>query len=292
MYKYIAAGIGVFLLLIVVFFVFNNHRTASGTVGIVINYQAGSSAGHVVTDVVPTGQYRFINPFSGEQFVDYPTAQQQLVLSARDNEGELPGNSTIQCQMNGGGILSIGETLTWQVNAAHPELLYLKKPGVDLTSSLNNDINTTLVYGALRSDTLDACTHYSWQDILGDGTGPSKSDTLKAEIQQRVTSDLAIDGIVVNQLFLGDRTPDGTIQAVLNARNNAQQSAYLKQQAQNQAAAEVAKAQGDAQTIKIEQSALTGAPDYIKWLMVNKWDGHLPEVVSGDNPIVSAFSGK
>lgn len=247
MWKPITVIVAIIIVGVASFFVFNNHQTPSGHVGIVIDYRAGAVAKHPVTITVPTGQNYFINPFSGQQWVDYPTAQQQqLVLSRVDNEGELPGNSTIQCQMSGGGILSIGETLTWQVNPEHPELLYLKKPGVDLTSSFNNDINTTIVYGALRSDTLDICTHYSWQDILGDGTGPSKSDTLKSDILQRVTADLATDGILVNQLFLGDRTPDSTIQAVLNARNDAQKSAYLKQDAQNQAAAEIAKAQGDA----------------------------------------------
>jgi prohibitin 2 len=268
-------------------------RVDPGNVGIVLHYSTSGGKPQITT--VPTGSYAWINPFAGETLIEYPTAQQQLVLSSRSNEGELTGDSTIPCLMSGGGTLNIGLTVNWQVNSAHPDILYLKKPGVPLTSSLNNDINTTIVYGAVRSDLLDLCTRYTWQDVLGDGTGPSKSDQLKADLFKALQNDLGQDGIVVNQVFLNERNPDSTIQSVLNARNDAMKSAYLKQQAQYQADATVAKAQGDAKAISIINAQLANSPNYVNYLIAQKWDGHLPQVVSSNgqsSPVISALQGK
>lgn len=161
-----------------------------------------------------------------------------------------------------------------------------------LTSSLNQDINTTIVYGAVRSDLLDLCTQYTWQDLMGDGNGPSKADVLKNALLKNLQSDLAQDGIVVNQVFLNERRPDATIQAVLNARNEAQKSAYLKQQAQYEADAAIAKANGDAQAIEIINRQLAKSPQYIQYLIAQKWDGKLPQYLSTNgqsNPVLAPF---
>lgn len=296
MSKIIGIGVAAVILLVGGFFIFNNHRIDPGNAGILVNYAAGSTAGKPVITPLQTGQYVWINPFSGKQLVEYPIAQQQLVLASRDTEGEISGNSTIPCQMSGGGVLSIGLTVTWQVNSAHPEILYLKKPGFPLTSSLNNDVNTTIVYGAVRSDTLDTCTHFTWQQILGDGTGPSQSDTFKAQLLSTLQQDLGTDGILVNQVFVNERTPDSTIQAVLNAKNQAAQSAYLAQKAQYEANAAVATAQGQAKAIEVINSELAKSPEYVQYLIATKWDGHLPQYEANgsqsSSPILSALGGK
>lgn len=265
-------------------------RIDPGNAGILVNYAAAEN-GKPAIQSLATGQYVFVGPFSGETLVEYPIAQQQLVLASRGDEGELSGDSTIPCLMAGGGTLNIGLTVNWQVNAQHPEILYLMKPNVPLTSSLNNDINTTTVYGAVRGDLLDICTHYAWQQVLGDGTTPTRGDQLKSDLLTALQHDLASDGIIVNSVFLNERRPDATIQAVLNAANDAQKSAYLKQQAQYQADAEVAKANGDAQAIKIINAQLSQSPAYIQYLIAQKWDGHLPGVLSTTgSPILSPFS--
>lgn len=292
MSKFIGIGAVVAILLVGGFFIFNNHRIDPGNAGILVNYAAGSSAGKPVITPLQTGQYIFINPFSGKQLVEYPIAQQQLVLSSRGEEGEISGDSTVPCQMSGGGVLHIGLTVTWQVNSQHPEILYLKKPGFPLTSSLNNDVNTTLVYGAVRGDLLDVCTHYAWQDILGDGTTASKSDNLKQDLYNDLQRDLGVDGIVINQVFLQERIPDSTIQAVLNAKNQAAQSAYLAQKAQYEANAAIATAQGQAKAIQIINEQLAKSPEYIQYLIATKWDGKMPTYLATNgqsNPVLAAL---
>lgn len=264
-----------------------------GYAGILIDYAAGSNGKPVI---VPksAGQYVWIGPFSGQKLVSYPVAQQSLVLSSNTAEGEIPGDSTIACQMSGGGIVHIGLSVLWQVNAQHPEILYQKKPNTDLTSTLNDDVNTTIVYGAVRGDLLDLCSRYSWQDVLGDGTGPSKTDVFKSQLLAALQADLTPDGIIVNQIFLNERRPDATIQQVLDAHNEAQKSAFLKEQAENEASAAIAKAQGEAQAIEIINAQLAKSPTYIQYLIAQKWDGKLPSMLSTDgktNTVLSPFGG-
>lgn len=258
----------------------------AGNVGILISYS--TSGGKPTITNEPAGSYFWINPFLGQTVVQYPTAQQSLVLASRANEGELPGNSTIACFMNGGGTLNIGLTVNWQVDPAHPEILYFKKPGVDLTSSLNNDIASTIVYGAVRSATTTECSNYTWQQILGDGTGASQIQQLQTDILSMLQRDLAPDGILVNQVFVNEKTPDPQIQAVLNAQIKAQQSALLKLQAQNEADAKRISAQGDADAIRIINAQLSKSPDYIQYLIAKEWDGHLPATLVTNSTNTSA----
>jgi regulator of protease activity HflC (stomatin/prohibitin superfamily) len=265
-----------------------DQRVDVGNTGILLQYGIN---GNPQLTTIPTGSYVWVNHFAGQTLITYPTAQQQLVLASRSDEGELTGDSTIPCLMSGGGTLNIGLTVNWQVDTAHPEILYLKKPGVPLTSSLNNDINTTVVLGTVKSDLLDLCTKYTWEDVLGDGTGPSKADNLKNDLLKDLQADLKPNGIIVNQVFLGERNPDATIKAVLSARNDAQKSAYLQQQAQYQAQAEIAKAQGDAQAIKIVNDQLQNSPAYNQYETIQKWDGKLPNTLVTDgkaNPVLAA----
>lgn len=268
-------------ILLVVVIAHSYQKVDSGNAGILIDYAAGS-AGKPAIRTVGSNQYVFIPPFSGQQLIEYPIAQQQLVLSSDPKEGEVPGNSTIPCLMSGGGTINFGLTITWSVNKAHPEILYLAKPNMPLTSTFNDDVNTTLVYGAVQGDLRNICTHYTWQDVLGDGVGPSKSDELRTNLLQALTKDFAPDGITVNQIFVKEFTPDSTIHAVLNARNDAQKSAYLKQQAQYEADAAVAKATGDAKSIEIINSQLAKSPQYIDYIIAQKWNGQLPSYLSTD----------
>lgn len=264
------------------------QRVDAGNTGILLQYGIN---GKPQLTTVPTGSYVWVNHLTGQTLITYPTAMQQLVLASRSDEGELTGDSTVPCLMSGGGTLNIGLTVNWQVDSIRPDVLYLKKPNVPLTSSLNNDINTTIVYGAVRSNLLDLCTQYTWQDVLGDGNGASKSDQLKQALFNRLQADLKLDGIIVNQVFLNERNPDKTIQDVLNARNDAQKSAYLKQKAQYEADAAVAKAQGDAQAIQIIQQQLQNSPQYVQYETIQKWDGKLPNTLVTDgkaNPVLGA----
>ena len=266
----------------------------TGNVGMVIDYTTSSSKPQV--QVYLPGHIIWLNPFGARQFFEYPIANQTLVLASKDNEGEIPGNSTIACQMSGGGQINFGMTVTWQVDPNHPYTLYSKKPGVPLSSSFNADVATTLVYGVVSADTQDICSHYTWEDVLGDGTGASQVEQVRADLLHAFQADLGQDGILVDQVSIKERIPSAQIQAVLNAKLQAQQSSFMKTDAQNKAdaqqitakgnaTAEIIQAQADATAITLVDKALANSPSYLQYLEIKEWDGHLPQYVGGSGQV-------
>jgi len=288
---YLSVGV-LFALFILIFCFASIKRVDSGNVGIVINYL---SQGKTHVEVIPTNSYTFVNPFAGQGFVEYPTQQESLVLSSRGNEGEFSGDSTLQCFMNGGGTINIGLTVNWQVDPAHPETLYLKQPKLPLVDTINHDIASTIVFNAVKSDALAVCSQYTWQDLLGDGTGVSQLPAMTHAMLVAMQNDLAPDGILVNQVFIGERDPSAAINAIIAAKNLSEQAQYLQQQAQYQANAAVVQAQGQAKAIAILNAELARDPAYINYLIATRWDGHLPSTLvtngngSSANPVLVPF---
>jgi regulator of protease activity HflC (stomatin/prohibitin superfamily) len=52
-------------------------------------------------------------------------------------------------------------------------------------------------------------------------------------------------------------------------------------QAQAAARANVARANGESQAIRIITSQLKQSPDYLQWLAINRWNGQLPYALGG-----------
>jgi len=50
--------------------------------------------------------------------------------------------------------------------------------------------------------------------------------------------------------------------------------------------AAIAKAQGEAEAVKIVSEQLKASPQYIEWMQVSRWDGRLPQVTSGAIPMI------
>ncbi len=82
--------------------------------------------------------------------------------------------------------------------------------------------------------------------------------------------------VVAYQKFLTEENNLKAIQVVAN---------QTVVQAEAQARANVAKANGEAQAIKIINEELKRSPDYLKWQAINKWNGQMPYVLgSGGFP--------
>jgi regulator of protease activity HflC (stomatin/prohibitin superfamily) len=51
--------------------------------------------------------------------------------------------------------------------------------------------------------------------------------------------------------------------------------------------ASIARAEGEAQAMKLVSEQLRVSPQYIDWMQVNRWDGKLPTVTGGAVPMIS-----
>jgi len=93
------------------------------------------------------------------------------------------------------------------------------------------------------------------------------SDAFATQIESKV---------VAYQKFLTEENNLKAIQVIAN---------QTVVQAEAQARANVAKANGEAQAIEIINEELKASPDYLKWQAINKWNGQMPYVLgSGGFP--------
>jgi regulator of protease activity HflC (stomatin/prohibitin superfamily) len=282
----VAGGLlGTTLIVAATLVVFFLHRVDPGNVGVIINYNV--DGGKPTTQVVYPGNFQFINPFSGTVFHEYPIAQQTLSMTATQNEGEISGNDSVTCQDVNGVNVALDVTALWQVDPGKAATLYFLRPNQDLKGSFNNDIESTIVRPVLRNAITIACSAYSWDTMASNKTAIAQQALALAQPK------LAFEGIIIldSNLYINDIPYSESQQAAINAKSNAQQQSeqakFLLQKAQYEAQAAIAKAQGDAKAIEIINSALANNPNYLQYYELQKWDGHLPQVVGSASVFAS-----
>ena len=119
----------------------------------------------------------------------------------------------------------------------------------------------------------------------------TKRATAKAVIDQSIANTLSARNIVVETVFITDfkfsqafasqvESKVVAFQKYLTEQNNLRAIQVIANQtvvqAQATARANVAKANGESQAIKIITVQLKQSPTYLQWLSINRWNGQLP----------------
>jgi regulator of protease activity HflC (stomatin/prohibitin superfamily) len=119
----------------------------------------------------------------------------------------------------------------------------------------------------------------------------TKRETAKGVIAQAIRSTLTSNNILVQNVFITDFKFSGAFatqieqkvvafQKFLTEQNNLRAVQVIANQtvvqAQAAARANVAKADGEAQAIKVITSQLRSSPEYLQWQAINRWNGQLP----------------
>lgn len=270
--------VGLGVILTISFFVFGvMHRVDPGNVGVIINY--GVNGGKPDTQVVYPGNFQFINPFGGTVFHEYPVAQQTMSMTSTQNEGEVSGNDSVLCQDVNGVNVALDVTTLWSVEPSKAATLYFLRPNQDLKGSFNNDIESTVVRPVVRNAITVACSSYSWDTMASNKVAIAQTALALAQPK------LSFEGIVIQDgnLYINDIPYSKNQQDAINAKSTAQQQSeqakFLLQKAQYEAQAAIAAAQGQAKAIQIINGALANNPNYLQYYELQRWDGHLPQVV-------------
>lgn len=282
----VAVIVGLGVVLTMSFFVFGVvHRVDPGNVGVIINY--GVNGGKPDTQIVYPGNFQFINPFSGTVFHEYPVAQQTMAMTATQNEGEVNGDDSVMCQDVNGVNVKLDVTTLWSVDPSRAATLYFLRPNQDLKGSFNNDIESTVVRPVVRNAITIACSSYSWDTMAANKVVIAQAALAIAAPK------LAFEGIIIQDgnLYINEIPYSKSQQDAINAKSTAQQQSeqakFLLQKAQYEAQAAIAKAQGDAKAIEIINAALANNPNYLQYYELQKWDGHLPQVVGSASVFAS-----
>lgn len=250
--------------------------------GIVIDYSQGSNSNHYT--LVEPGEYYATG--INQALFEYPIGQESLVMIREQTNGA-KGDDSVQCADQNGIPMHVDTTVLWRVDPKQIIQLYQRRPQMPLISdgSVNNgvvnqnDVEDQVVQPLTRRAVVDACAKFAWDKIN------AQRDQFNTDVQTELTGLLHQEYLLLDQLALRniyfEQQQVDQINQIQAAQAKAQAAAYAQQEAQNQAAASQIQTAQDAKNIATIQDALTKSPEYIRYLEVQKWDGHLPQVVSG-----------
>jgi regulator of protease activity HflC (stomatin/prohibitin superfamily) len=143
------------------------------------------------------------------------------------------------------------------------------------------------VKGAIK----DVVGRYTYQEVYS-----SKREALEGAIEEILTKDFEGNYIVLHYVEIADVNLPENIANEITVKETQKQKNYTselkKTEEKNLADAKIEKARGDAESliinadaeaksIKIKQEQLRQSPQYIEYMKANKWDGKMPQVVTG-----------
>jgi prohibitin 2 len=100
--------------------------------------------------------------------------------------------------------------------------------------------------------------------------------------QKKIGSMLLVEDVVIQNIDLSHEL-ETAIEAKMVQEQEAAKAKFTQMKAQIEADTVVIKAKGDAESIKIRGEALKQTPAFIELQIAEKWDGHAPLVVGGNN---------
>jgi regulator of protease activity HflC (stomatin/prohibitin superfamily) len=255
------------------------RRVDPGYAGVLVDYGLGTATGQPAISSLQTGRYVALNPVT-QDVAQYPISQQTLVMIRQKGDAQPKGDDSVSCQDGSGITLNVDSRTLWRVDPEQVGDLYLLRPGVPLTGKDGADISSQIVRTEVRNGLYMACSRFRYDEILG----PRRLE-FESTAAGLIAPNLRESHIVVDRFSLGaiHLEPDQqkAIQEKANAEQAALAAAYLRQKAENEAKAVVARAEGEAESIRILSEQVARSPEYLGYVYATKWDGKLPQTLVG-----------
>ncbi len=272
-------------------------RVDPGHVGIRVKL-AGSARG--VQDAPIVSGWVFYNPIT-EMVVEFPTSVQNIVWTKDAHEGS-PNDESITFASNEGVTVNADVGLAFHIEATKAPRLYARFRQRDVS---------VLAHGYIRNVVREAINETAAEMPVQQIYGVGKTRLLN-ESQRKVVERLSADGFVIDQLTFNSalRLPEnvvGAINRAMEATQNAIQAENRVRQIRAEADQQIAAARGqaeaarqraggeaDALLIRARAEAqaneiirLSMTPQVIQYRSLERWDGHLPVVNSGQIPMLT-----
>lgn len=251
-----------------------------GNVGVLVN-NIGSDAG---VSARPLGVGIYFVGF-GQQIYEYPVYSRTYTWTQSSNEQNAI-NEEFQFQDKNGLALSADVAVAFSVDPLRAPRLFQK-----YRTSMEG-----IMAGPLRNAIRDALVTRASQMSVEEIYGPRKAELIhQAESDTRQY--MAPFGLTIERLYWAGnvRLPE-TVLAQINMKIANEQAALAAQakvaQSQAEADQQIALARGEAESIKIRGEALRQNPEVARLQAINKWNGVLPSVVGGGQPIPFIEAGK
>jgi regulator of protease activity HflC (stomatin/prohibitin superfamily) len=155
---------------------------------------------------------------------------------------------------------------------------------VDVYQNVGLEYQDILIAPAIQNIFKATTAQYTAEELI------TKREEVRIKAEEALTAQLAVYHVVVENFNIVNFDFSPEFNAAIEAKQVAQQQVETARQklAQAQVDAQTAlaqaKGQADAQAMLKNTGALS--PEYLEYLALTKWDGHLPAVVGGATPFI------
>lgn len=145
------------------------------------------------------------------------------------------------------------------------------------------EVNDSIVSPRIQETLKAVASQYSAEGLI------TQREKAKIAIDNVLKKDLAKYGIIIEAIQLTEfNFSDGfneSIELKQTEQQNTLKAENILQRTKIEADQRIAQAEGEAEAIRIQSNAITnnGGAEYISLKAIEKWDGKLPQVSSGDS---------
>jgi regulator of protease activity HflC (stomatin/prohibitin superfamily) len=278
MSKAVLAGVAVVIILLF----FSSYSVISpGNTGVIFNVWTGSLR------TVPQGMAWRLPFITDVQ--SYPTALRTYTMVRRAGEGSSDVDDSIDLPTREGQHITQDISVTYNTSEDLAAQVFKAFRGADIS-----DIESTFIRRTIITVSQNTAGQMSLSEVIS-----SKRNELQDAIQKNLSAELVKMGFILDKVNLGashlPASLEKQMQEKMAAQQQAQQAEYELQKNQMLAKAEVAKAEGEAQSILVRAKAqaeanrllqATLSAGLIQSKAIDKWNGILPQVSGGSTPFI------
>lgn len=258
-------------------------RVPAGYVAVQYNMNGG------VKDEVLTQGWHVVSPTTKTTL--YTIGIEQSYLTAGEN-GDSKGDESFTASSSEGKAMTIDLTFTYQYQTENVTNIFTKFKGQS-----GKEVRDSFIKPNIVSWTKEVIARYKVSDVLGEE---------RANINLALTEYLAEKfenyGITISNVSLINIDVDEETRQAINAKITAQQNAETQainnqtniEKAEAEAKVKLTQAQAEADAKKIQAEAEAEANELLQKSLtdkilrqeyIDKWNGELPEIVTGDDSI-------
>lgn len=268
-----AIGVGVAIALAIIMLILCSVRVPAGYVAVQYSLNGG------VKDKVLTQGWHMISPTV--KTTKYTVGIEQSYLTS-DKRGDSDEDESFVASSSEGKAIGIDLTFTYQYQPENVTSVFTKFKGQS-----GKEVRDSFIKPNIISWTKEVVAKYNVADILG-----SEKATVNAAVTEYVGKKFEPYGITVSNVSLINVDVDEKTREVINNKIAAQQQQET-QRIENQTKVDKAKADAEAKLIEARAEADANellrkslSDTILKQEYIEKWDGKLPTVQSGESMIL------
>ena len=248
-----------------------------------------------VKDNVLTQGWHIVSPTTKTTL--YTVGIEQSYLTAGKN-GDSKGDESFSASSSEGKAMTIDLTFTYQYQPENITGVFTRFKGQS-----GKEVRDSFIKPNIVSWSKEVIARYKVSDVLGE-----KRADVNLALTDYLSQKFEVYGITVSNVSLINIDVDEETREAINAKITAQQNAETQtinnqmnvEKAEAEAKVKITQAQADADAKKIQAEAEAEANELLEKSLteqilrqqyIDKWNGELPKIASGDNSIGMMVSG-